>query len=71
MFVTVGDSGTILTSPDGTSWTKRTSGTIYNLNGVTYGNGSPSLNNKRKVKIGRNPKKNGMTRIEKCVLPSP
>ena len=35
------------------------------------GIGSPSLNNKRKVKRGRNPKKNGMKRIEKCVLPSP
>ena len=39
IFVGVGNSGTIITSPDGTSWTKRTSGTIYNLNGVTYGNG--------------------------------
>jgi len=39
MFVTVGDSGTILTSPDGTSWTKRTSGTSEYLFGVTYGNG--------------------------------
>jgi len=39
LFVSVGYSGTIITSPDGTSWTKRTSGTIYNLNGVTYGNG--------------------------------
>ena len=39
MFVTVGDSGTILTSPDGTSWTKRTSGTSEFLSGVTYGNG--------------------------------
>ena len=35
------------------------------------GIGSPSLNNKRKVKIERNPKKNGMKRIEKSVLPSP
>ena len=35
------------------------------------GIGSPSLDNKRKVKRGRNPKKNGMKRIEKCVLPSP
>ena len=39
MFVTVGDSGTILTSPDGTSWTERTSGTSDSLYGVTYGNG--------------------------------
>ena len=37
-FVAVGDSGTILTSTDGTSWTSRTSGTTSNLVGVTYGN---------------------------------
>ena len=38
--MTVGNSGTILTSNDGISWTKRTSGTskVY-LGGVTYGNG--------------------------------
>ena len=35
------------------------------------GIGSPSLNNKRKVKEGRNPKKSGMTRIEKIVLRNP
>ena len=39
LFVTVGQSGTILTSPDGTSWTERTSGTSNKLYGVTYGNG--------------------------------
>ena len=39
MFVTVGDSGTILTSSNGTSWTKRISGTSNNLYGITYGNG--------------------------------
>ena len=40
MFVTVGNSGTILTSSDGISWTtQRTSGTSENLWGVTYGNG--------------------------------
>jgi len=39
MFVTVGHSGTILTSSDGTSWTERTSGTSMSLRGVTYGNG--------------------------------
>ena len=39
MFVTVGSSGTILTSSDGTSWTKRTSGTSEYLLEVTYGNG--------------------------------
>ena len=35
-FVVVGDSGTILTSSDGTSWTSRTSGTSNILVGVTY-----------------------------------
>ena len=39
LFVTVGESGTILTSPDGTTWTERTSGTSIFLIGVTYGNG--------------------------------
>ena len=38
-FVSVGNSGTILTSSDGISWTKRTSGTSKYLRGVTYGNG--------------------------------
>ena len=38
--MTVGNSGTILTSTDGTSWTSRTSGTTENLNGVTYDNNS-------------------------------
>ena len=36
LFVSVGDSGTILTSSDGTTWTKRTSGTSEYLYGVTY-----------------------------------
>ncbi len=42
-FVAVGDSGTILTSPSGTSgpgaisWTRQPSKTAYNLNGVAYG----------------------------------
>ena len=40
MFVTVSYSGTILTSPDGTSWTQRTSGTSTRLYEVTYGNGT-------------------------------
>ena len=37
-FVAVGESGTVLTSSDGTSWTSRTSGTTNDLNGVPYGN---------------------------------
>ena len=37
LFVSVGESGTILTSSDGIfSWTKRTSGTSKYLRGVTY-----------------------------------
>jgi hypothetical protein len=39
LYVSVGESGTILTSPDGTTWTERTSGTSDYLIGVTYGNG--------------------------------
>ena len=38
-FVSVGRSGTIITSPDGNWWTKRTSGTSDSLYGITYGNG--------------------------------
>ena len=38
-FVSVGNSGTILTSSDGISWTKRTSRKWGFLKGVTYGNG--------------------------------
>ena len=38
LFVSVGGSGDILTSSDGTSWS-RTSGTPDDLRGVTYGNG--------------------------------
>ena len=37
LFVAVGGSGTILTSPDGTSWTSRTSGTSQWLYDVSYG----------------------------------
>jgi len=37
-FVAVGNSGTILTSTDGTTWTSRTSGTTQHLTDVTYGN---------------------------------
>jgi len=36
-YFAVGDTGTILSSTDGISWTTRTSGTIENLNGVTHG----------------------------------
>ena len=39
-FVAVGDYGTTLTSPDGVSWTVRTSGTSNLLYGVAYGNGT-------------------------------
>lgn len=39
IFVAVGEYGTILTSPDGVSWTARSSGTGHGLNGITYGNG--------------------------------
>jgi hypothetical protein len=37
-FVAVGDSGSILSSTDGTSWSARTSGTSSILSGVSYGN---------------------------------
>ncbi|MBI5057082.1 MAG: hypothetical protein HZB61_10760, partial [Nitrospirae bacterium] len=37
VFVVVGNTGTILTSPDGTIWTQRTSGTTSPLNDITYG----------------------------------
>ena len=39
LFVSVGGSGTILTSSDRVTWTSRTSGTSNSLYGVTYGNG--------------------------------
>ena len=39
-FVAVGEGGTILTSPDGVSWTERASPTKDFLNGVAYGNGT-------------------------------
>jgi hypothetical protein len=37
-YVAVGDTGTILTSPDGLNWTSRTSGITTRLWSVTYGN---------------------------------
>ncbi len=39
-FVAVGDSGAILTSPDGVTWASVNSGTASSLNGVTYGHGA-------------------------------
>lgn len=39
LFVAVGNNGMILTSPDGTTWTIKNSGTTYLLSSVTYGNG--------------------------------
>ena len=38
LFVAVGDSGIIMTSPNGAKWTKRNSGAYQTLNGVSYGN---------------------------------
>ena len=38
-FVAVGDSGAIATSPDGTIWTSRNSGTTYTLSSITFGGG--------------------------------
>ncbi len=38
-FVTVGSQGIIMTSADGTTWTKRLSGTTRTLSSVTYGSG--------------------------------
>ncbi len=39
IFATVGTSGAIFTSSNGTTWTSRTSGTSNNLLGITYNNG--------------------------------
>jgi hypothetical protein len=39
VFVTVGDSGTIMTSPDGLAWTVRFSGTFSDLAAVSVGTG--------------------------------
>lgn len=38
-YVAVGDGGLIMTSPDGSSWTIKTSGTTVNLQDVAYGGG--------------------------------
>ena len=40
LLVAVGDSGTIVTSPNASTWTLLTSTTTKNLNGVTYGGNS-------------------------------
>jgi len=47
LFVAVGGGGTILTSPDGITWTLQTSGTSNTLYGIAYGNG-------RFVAVGEN-----------------
>lgn len=39
LFVAVGDRGTLLESPDGTTWVKKETGTQHNLKAVTYGAG--------------------------------
>ena len=39
LFVAVADSGRVITSPDGTTWTSRTSAVNNNWLSVTYGNG--------------------------------
>ena len=36
LYVSVGESGTILTSSDGTTWTSRSSGTTASLYEVTF-----------------------------------
>jgi photosystem II stability/assembly factor-like uncharacterized protein len=41
-FVAVGNSGTVLTSPDGINWMQRASGTSRNLAAVAFG--ASSLN---------------------------
>ena len=40
VLVAVGTGGTVVTSPDGTAWTQRTSGTAQNLNAIGYGAGA-------------------------------
>jgi hypothetical protein len=40
IFVAVGDSGAILTSPDGANWAVETSGASAHLEGIVYGKNS-------------------------------
>lgn len=49
LFVAVGDTGLIRTSPDAATWTTRTSGVTTNLNGITY-----DSTNSRWVAVGDN-----------------
>jgi photosystem II stability/assembly factor-like uncharacterized protein len=37
-FIAVGDNGTIITSPDGVTWTGKSSETSKHLYGATFGN---------------------------------
>lgn len=39
LFVAAGDQGALLSSPDGVTWTTRTSGTTVTLHDITYGDG--------------------------------
>src|SRR6185295_11244795 len=39
VFIGVGEDGTIITSADGTNWSKKTSGTTTDLNRVSFANG--------------------------------
>ncbi len=39
LFVAVGESGTVLTSPDGIAWSRQNSGTSANLGPIIYGSG--------------------------------
>jgi hypothetical protein len=39
-FVYAGNGGVLATSPDGNTWTTRTSGTANNINALTYGDGT-------------------------------
>ena len=52
IFMTVGANGQILTSPDGTTWTSRTSGTSTDLSGITFANDHPPYSNSSFVVVG-------------------